>query len=120
MRISTHGRDKLTNHPSLKARSAKLISKHNYILMNKLQSLKEKLNLNKNWPQVYMFKFIVPAEMEKIARVEALFSQHATIYRKESKTGKFISITAKQKMDNSDQIIGIYQKAYHIEQIVAL
>lgn len=88
--------------------------------MNKLQSLKEKLNLNEKWPLIYMFKFIVPAEMDKIAKVEALFDQHATIYRNESKTGKFVSITAKQKMDNSDQIISIYQKAYSIEQIVAL
>jgi len=88
--------------------------------MNKFQSLKEKLNLNKKWPLVYMFKFIVPAEIEKIAMVEALFDENATIYRNESKTGKFISITARQEMYSSDQIISIYQKAHTIEQIVAL
>ncbi len=88
--------------------------------MERFHSLKEKLNVYKNWPLVYMFKFIVPAEIEKIAMVEALFNQDATIYRKESKTGKFVSITAKQQMDNSDQIISIYKKAYSIERIVAL
>ncbi len=88
--------------------------------MDKLHSLKNKLDANTNWPLIYMFKFIVPAEIKKIALVEALFDSNATIYHKESKSGKFISITAKQEMDSSTDIIDVYQKASSIENILAL
>jgi uncharacterized protein len=88
--------------------------------MTNFDSLKEKLDYNKKWPLLYMFKFIVPSEMEKIAKVEALFDESATIYRKESRTGRFISITAKQMMESSGLIIDIYRKASQIENVVAL
>lgn len=88
--------------------------------MDTFNSLKKKLDANKKWPLTYMFKFIVPAEMDKIALVEALFDNNATIYHKESRSGKFISITAKQEMDSSSDIINVYQKASSIESIVAL
>jgi uncharacterized protein len=88
--------------------------------MNNLDSLQEKLDNHANWPLSYMFKFIVPAQNDKIARVEALFSENAVITRKESRFGKYISITAKQMMNNSANIIDIYRKASKIENIVAL
>jgi uncharacterized protein len=88
--------------------------------MNNLDSLQEKLNHHTSWPLAYMFKFIVPAQIEKIARVEALFSEHAVITRKESRFGKYISITARQLMNSSHHIIDIYKRASEIENIVAL
>lgn len=88
--------------------------------MDTFTSLKKKLDANKKWPLTYMFKFIVPAEMDKIAMVEALFDNNATIFHKESRSGRFISITAKQEMDSSSDIINVYQKATCIEGIVAL
>jgi uncharacterized protein len=88
--------------------------------MDILSSLKQKLLLNDKWPLPYMFKFIVPSDMKKVAQVEALFDEKALVYRKESKTGKFISITAKQDMYVAEQIIDIYKQAAKIENIVAL
>jgi uncharacterized protein len=88
--------------------------------MNNLDSLQEKLDNHKSWPMAFMFKFIVPAQNDKIARVEALFQESAIITRKESRFGKYISITAKQLMESSAQIIEIYKKASSIENIVAL
>ncbi len=88
--------------------------------MSQWNSLRAKLNHFKKWPQNYMFKFIVPSEMDKIARVESLFHESAVIYRKESLKGNFISITAKQNMDNAEQIIEIYKQAAKIENIVSL
>jgi uncharacterized protein len=88
--------------------------------MNNLDSLREKLDNHKNWPMSYMFKFIVPAQNDKIAQVEALFNNNALISRKESRFGKYISITAKQIMSNSEHIIDIYRRASKIENIVAL
>lgn len=88
--------------------------------MNQWNSFRARLNNLKEWPQNYMFKFIVPSEMDKIARVESLFHESAVIYRKESKNGNFISISAKQNVDNPEQIIEIYKKATKIENIVSL
>lgn len=88
--------------------------------MSKWNTLRDRFNNIKDWPHNYMFKFIVPADMEKIARVEALFHESAIIYRKESQKGNFISITAKQNMDNAEQIIDIYKQATKIENIVSL
>ncbi len=88
--------------------------------MDKYAALKKRLSQNSEWPTVYMFKFIVPAQLDSIAQVEALFDENAIVYRKESKTGKFVSITAKQKMGNVQQIINVYQKAESIKNIVAL
>ena len=88
--------------------------------MNRWNNLRKKLSWYKEWPVNYMFKFIVPADMEKIARVESLFANHATIYRKESKKGNYVSITAKQNMQDPEQIIEIYKKATLIEEIVSL
>lgn len=67
-----------------------------------------------------MFKFIVPVNHKNIARVESLFSQHATIYHKESRNGKYISITAKENMETSQQIVEVYEKASKIQSIIAL
>jgi uncharacterized protein len=88
--------------------------------MNNFVALREKLDHNQKWPLYYMFKFIVPAQMEKIALVESLFDEKAVVYHKESKSGRFISITAKQYMENSKRIIEIYQKASTIGNVMAL
>ncbi|MFN3555395.1 MAG: DUF493 family protein [Bacteroidales bacterium] len=88
--------------------------------MQNLNSLREKLIINSHWPLLYMFKFIVPAQMESIARVEALFAPEAIIYRKESRNKRFVSITAKQQMASADHIIGVYQQAGQIPGIMAL
>ena len=84
------------------------------------KSLKEKLDDQNDWPSLYMFKFIIPADNQKIALTEALFGPEAEISSLSSKNGKFISITAKVVMVSSDEIIRIYKKAAKIEDIIAL
>jgi len=88
--------------------------------MKSFDSLKNKLNDIENWPTLYMFKFIVPVSHKNIAQVESLFTENAVIYRKESRNGKYISITAKQYMENPQQIIDVYVKASNINSIIAL
>lgn len=83
-------------------------------------SLKQKLDEQLSFPTVYMFKFIVLADNHKIALIESLFSAEADILHKESNGGKYISITAKEVMMNSDDIIAIYKKASAIEGVMAL
>ncbi|MCE9538236.1 MAG: DUF493 family protein [Bacteroidetes bacterium] len=84
------------------------------------EKLRELLNKENNWPMVYMFKFIVPADNKKIALVEAKFSDEAIILHKESTTGKYFSITVKEVMLNADSIISKYKEMEGIEGLMAL
>lgn len=83
-------------------------------------NLKEKLDLQHTWPNVYMFKFIIPADNHKLAQVEALFGSEAQLTTRQSRSNKFISITAKEMMMSSNEIIAIYKKAEKIEGIIQL
>lgn len=82
--------------------------------------LRSKLNAHNSWPQVYMFKFIVPSDNHKIALVESLFDDGAEIKMQPSSKGKYTSLTARVVMLDADQIINIYKKASTIEGIISL
>ncbi len=84
-----------------------------------LDSLKEKLELSE-WPNVYLFKFIVPNESESVALVTALFDENSEMVIHPSKTGKYISVSAKEMMLDVDSIILIYKKASLIKGIISL
>lgn len=80
----------------------------------KFADLKKKLEETLTYPSVYMFKFILEADNRKIAMVENMFGEDAEIYTKESGKGKYISITVKEVVMNTDAIIAIYEKAAEI------
>ena len=84
------------------------------------EKLKEVLNKHTNWPTIYMFKFIIPADNKKIALVESKFSESAIISQHESSTGKYISITVKDVMLNADMIIDKYKEMKGIEGLISL
>ena len=82
-------------------------------------SLRKQLD-QEEWPNVYMFKFIVPNTSEKVALTIELFNNESDITMHESSTGKFISITAKELMLDVDSIIKIYEEATKIKGLMAL
>jgi len=84
------------------------------------KSLQQKLNEQCEWPHVYMYKFIIPADNHKLALVEALFGAEAEITTRQSSSNKFISITAKEMVFSSDEVIAVYKKATEIEGIMSL
>ncbi len=91
--------------------------------MNKdeqFEKLRVQLAKEKDWPTIYMFKFIVQADNRKIALVESKFSDEATISQKESANGKYISITIKEVMLDADSIIEKYKEMEGIEGLIAL
>jgi hypothetical protein len=73
-----------------------------------------------SFPSVYMFKFIVASEHRSIALVENLFDPAADIHTKESRQGKYISITAKQVVMSVEEILEIYKKAALIKGVMFL
>lgn len=81
--------------------------------------LKEQLDLQE-WPNVYFFKFIVPNNPETIAKASALFDEAVELNLQPSKTGKYVSISAKELMLDVDSIIARYNKSSSIEGLMAL
>ena len=83
-------------------------------------SLKKKLEEQFDWPQPYLFKFIIPSDNKKLALVEALFGKDAQVTTRQSKTNKYISISAKELMISPEEVIAVYKKAGEIEGIISL
>ena len=83
--------------------------------------LKVELDSSNTWPAIYLFKFIVPTDDEKIKRVESAFDcMGAVINTKKSKTGKFTSISIDVTMKDSQEIVDKYLEVSTIEGIVSL
>jgi len=82
-------------------------------------NLREQLALQE-WPNVYLFKFIVPNESALVAQTLALFGELSEIAFNESKTGKYISISVKEVMMDVNSIIEIYIRAAEIKGVIAL
>lgn len=86
---------------------------------NHFDQLKEQLALQE-WPNVYLFKFIVKNDKEALARTTALFDETADLTVRTSSTGKFTSVSAKVLMLDVDSIIEVYNKAQNIPGIISL
>jgi len=84
------------------------------------EGLREKLAADKDWPKIYMFKFIVPNDHQKLARAEAIFGSEAQISLRQSRTGKFVSLSAKELMISADEVVGRYEEANKIEGLISL
>ncbi len=70
------------------------------------ERLKKELDLSTTWPDLYLFKFIVPTDNENILP--------------KSKTGKFTSISVDVMMKDSQEIIDKYIELSTIKGIISL
>ncbi|GEC71843.1 hypothetical protein SAMN05443543_105268 [Flavobacterium flevense] len=83
--------------------------------------LKGELEKSNTWPAIYLFKFIVPTDNEKIKQVELAFDGlGAVIKTTQSKTGKFTSVSVDVQMENPQAIIDKYIEVSTIEGIISL
>lgn len=82
-----------------------------------LESFREKLDKEYEWPSLYKFKFIVPEN--KADDVRALFQNHEISERPSSK-GNYISITSSVMVQSSQKVIEFYVEAHKIEGVIAL
>lgn len=83
----------------------------------------EKLRLQlekEEWPSIYMFKFIIPNDPEKIAKVSALFDDGVELRMQPSTSKTYVSITGKELMIDADSVIDRYVKAAEIDGLIAL
>ena len=83
--------------------------------------LKTELDMSNTWPALYLFKFIVPTDIEKIKQVELAFDcMGAVIKTTQSKTGKFTSVSVDVQVKDSQEVIDKYIEVSTIEGIISL
>ena len=85
--------------------------------MDSYKAFKEKLDQEHSWPDLYVFKFVVP--IAKQSELRELFPEES-FTEKKSKAGNYISFTLKKHIKSSDEVVAIYLKAKEIEGLIAL
>ena len=83
--------------------------------------LKIQLDDTTDFPADYLYKFIVPASENQVTEVESIFNNTAAVINtKNSKTGKYVSVSIILKLNSSDEIIAYYRKVEKIKGIISL
>ncbi|MDC1325343.1 DUF493 domain-containing protein [Ulvibacter sp.] len=83
--------------------------------------LKTQLKQDSDWPSPYLFKFIVPSKLDKIAEIEAAFDgTDAKINTRDSSKGTYTSISIKVTMESADSIIAKYLEVSSVEGVISL
>ncbi|KEY19345.1 DUF493 family protein [Kaistella antarctica] len=84
-------------------------------------SLQEKLTVNHNFPEDYLFKFIITNEEKKITEIYRVFDDMKfTLSTKESKNAKYVSLSISAFVLDAQQVISIYKKVGEIEGVMSL
>nr|WP_320118628.1 hypothetical protein [uncultured Marinifilum sp.] len=86
----------------------------------KYNRIKQQLFESTKWPSLYMFKFIVPNNEDKINAVKNLFPTDTEFTYKTSKDIRFIGITVKKVMNSAEDVVEVYARAQGIKGIMAL
>ncbi|MFT4072362.1 MAG: DUF493 domain-containing protein [Dysgonamonadaceae bacterium] len=82
---------------------------------------REKLLEAQTFPSNYIYKFIVPADQAKIALIHAVFENAKVSFAsRDSKTGKYTSLTIILAAKSADEIIEYYKEVATIPGVVML
>ncbi len=86
------------------------------------KKLRQQLIDTSLWPSIYLYKFIIKSDQEKIIQIEELFdNMGAVINTIKSKNGKYTSVSVNVKMKNPDAVIAKYREIeYNIEGVISL
>lgn len=85
-------------------------------------NLREQLVESSDWPNTYLYKFIVPSSEDKVSKIEDIFEgMHADISTKSSSKGKYTSVSIRLKMQSPDHIIKKYKEVgKRVEGVISL
>ncbi|MFK5982102.1 MAG: DUF493 family protein [Flavobacteriaceae bacterium] len=83
--------------------------------------LKQQLAETSTWPALYLYKFIVPSSLEKIAEIEKVFDNtNAVFATRDSSKGKYSSVTIKVTMKSPDEVVEKYMEVSKVEGVISL
>ncbi|NAS30366.1 DUF493 family protein [Flavobacteriaceae bacterium R38] len=83
--------------------------------------LKNELANSTIWPSKYLYKFIIPSEIEKIKQIEKIFDNTgAVIESKQSSNGKYTSLSITVHLKNPDAVIEKYKEVGKVEGVISL
>lgn len=83
--------------------------------------LRQQLEDDSSWPTPYLYKFIVPARLEKIAEIEAIFNDlDAVVNTRDSSKGNYTSVSIKVTMDSPDAVVEKYLEVSRVEGVISL
>ncbi len=86
----------------------------------RLRVLKEKLDEHHTWPSIFMYKFVVPTDQEKINQIHSIFGESAEFRERLSKKGNYTSITVREMMLSAEAIFNRYREIGKIEGVISL
>lgn len=84
--------------------------------MNRLKELLDK----ENYPSIYLFKFIIKKDEVKMTEIKLCFDETAEFEMNYSKNGNYISLSIKQMMLNSEDILLRYERVAKIKNVIVL
>ena len=86
------------------------------------KKLRVQLYETATWPSIYLYKFIVPTDPEKIRQIEELFDNlGAVITTKASGKGTYTSVSVNLQMKDPEAVILKYQEvALKVEGVISL
>lgn len=85
-----------------------------------LDRLKSLLTEGQQWPQQYMFKFIVPNSENRVDRVVELLPRNGRTTFNHTKNLKHVSVTCVAMMESADLIVEITQKVMEVPGVITL
>lgn len=86
------------------------------------KKLKSQLLDTAMWPSIYLYKFIVPTQADKIEQIQNIFdNMGAVIKTRKSKNGNYTSVSVNVRMKDPDAVIDKYKKVGNeVEGVISL
>ncbi len=88
--------------------------------IDKYEKLLEQLLKNKEWPLVYMFKFIVPNRDGLVEKVVSILPTNGKMSFNHTKSLKYVAITCIAEMESAELIVSTTSEATDIKGVMAL
>ena len=83
--------------------------------------LLEQLKGDTTWPAPYLYIFIVPTNVQKIAQIEAIFNgTNAKINTRDSSKGTYTSLSIKVMMASPEKVIEKYKQVSQVDGVISL
>lgn len=83
--------------------------------------LEKELTNSTQWPSDYLYKFIIPTDADKSRQISRIFDNTgAVIKSKQSRNGKYTSLSVNVRMKNPQEVIEKYREVSVVEGVISL